>query len=354
MRSSQRRHRRRLRSSGAARASVVTVLVSFLLLGMVSLTAAQDQVCPGTQVDVEDLPETIDGVTITLVSDFTVRFDIPEGTTVQVCVKAGSAEQGEGPQIFTLTSDTNITVAREISHVSVISVSTPTTPPPTTPPPTTPPPTTPPPTTPPPTTPPPTTPPPTTPPPTPEISVAIAKTNDADQDGTFTNNEEASGEGQAVTFHLVITNTSDETVEITELTDSFEQTVIDLLADECPALDGVQLDPGESVECTFTLPNYSPDADSEIVNVAQVCVIMVGGTPTACDTNPSRVTSRVILGRTVTPTPTGTAPTTTPPGGIAFTGPPAVIPLAGLALLLLSVGSGLLWVGARRRRPEDA
>jgi uncharacterized repeat protein (TIGR01451 family) len=41
--------------------------------------------------------------------------------------------------------------------------------------------------------------------------------------------------------------------------------------------------------------------------------------------------------------------TVTPPGGTAFTGPAAAIPLAGLALLMLTTGSGLLWVGRRRR-----
>jgi hypothetical protein len=135
------------------------------------VAAQSEQVCPGTQVAVENLPATISGVTITLVDDNTVHFDIPTGSTVQVCVKAGSAEQGDGPEIITLTADADVdhSSGKELSHVSVISVVT--TPPPTTPPPTTPPPTTPPPTTPPPvtTTPPPvtTTPPPatTTPPP---------------------------------------------------------------------------------------------------------------------------------------------------------------------------------------------
>jgi hypothetical protein len=142
--------------------------------------AQTEQVCPGTQVAVENLPATVNGVVITLVDDNTAHFDIPEGSTVQVCVKAGSAQQGDGPEIITLTADADVdhSSGKELSHISVISVITtppPTTPPPTTPPPTTPPPTTPPPvtTTPPPvtTTPPPatTTPPPaTTPPPPPE------------------------------------------------------------------------------------------------------------------------------------------------------------------------------------------
>jgi hypothetical protein len=45
--------------------------------------------------------------------------------------------------------------------------------------------------------------------------------------------------------------------------------------------------------------------------------------------------------------------TTTPPGGTAFTGAEDVVPLGALALMLMSTGSGLLWVGSRRRRDPD-
>jgi hypothetical protein len=188
--------------------------------------------------------------------------------------------------------------------------------------------------------------------PEPEISVRIDKTNDANEDGIFTNSEEAELEDQDVDFHLVITNTSDETVQITDLTDAFDQTVIDLLLDECSAFDGATLDPGESVECTFTLEDYSPAAETTTVDVAEVCVVLVGGTQTACDDNPSRVSTREVLGETVTPT--SPAPTTvTPPGGVAFTGAGGVVPLATVALLMLTVGTGLLWAG-RRRSSNDA
>jgi len=183
----------------------------------------------------------------------------------------------------------------------------------------------------------------------PEISVRIQKTNDANEDGIFTNSEEARLEGQDVDFHLVITNTSDETVVITDLTDAFGQTELDLLDAECPSLDGIELDPGESVTCTFTLEDYAPPAQTTLVNVAEVCVRIVGGVLVACDDNPSRVRSAVVLGRTVTPT-TAPPPTRTPPGGIAFTGPAAAVTLAALALVLLTVGTGFLWAGRRRGR----
>jgi hypothetical protein len=66
----------------------------------------------------------------------------------------------------------------------------------------------------------------------------------------------------------------------------------------------------------------------------------------------------------VTPTPTETAtqgptvhPTTVGPtdpgGGIAFTGAPSVLPMGALALALLTTGTGLMWIGHRRRREDD-
>jgi len=48
----------------------------------------------------------------------------------------------------------------------------------------------------------------------------------------------------------------------------------------------------------------------------------------------------VILGQTITPTKT-------PPGGTAFTGTSVAIPLGAVALIFLTAGTALLWVGRR-------
>jgi len=65
-------------------------------------------------------------------------------------------------------------------------------------------------------------------------------------------------------------------------------------------------------------------------------------------------------GTTITPhssstrTTTSVLPTTvTPPGGTAFTGAEGVVPLGAIALFLMSVGSGLLWMSGRRRRGDE-
>ena len=181
----------------------------------------------------------------------------------------------------------------------------------------------------------------------PGIAIAITKTNDANNDGRYTDDEEAKRSGLDVPFKLIITNTGEEPVVITDLTDTFPQDVIDLLDSKCSQLDGKVLDPGASVKCTFTVNNYSPNADAGAkVNVAEVCVEMDGdSTKTDCDDDDSRVRSAEVLGRTVTP-----PPTRTPPGGTAFTGSDGSLQFGLLAMALLLFGTGVMYAGYRKRQ----
>jgi hypothetical protein len=189
----------------------------------------------------------------------------------------------------------------------------------------------------------------TTPTPTPEpdATVRIVKANDANGDGTYTNNEEAKRAGLDVSFRLVITNTSDGPVAINELTDRFPGDVIDLLAGACSNLDGTELDPGESAECEFIVQNYSPGEDAGVkINTAEVCVELIADpSNTDCDDDDSGVSSAEVLGRTVTP-----PPTRTPPSGTAFTGSDATLGFGLLAMALLLFGSGVMYAGYRKRQ----
>jgi uncharacterized repeat protein (TIGR01451 family) len=179
----------------------------------------------------------------------------------------------------------------------------------------------------------------------PGIAIRITKTNDANNDGIYTDSEESKRSGLDVPFRLVITNTGEETVRITDLTDSFDQTVLDLLDAKCAKLAGATLDPGESVVCEFTLNNYSPPEDTVLENMVEVCVKMVGGDRTDCDRDPSRVRSAVVLGRTITKTP---------PGGTAFTGADGgTVRFGLLAMALLLLGTGIVYAGYRRRQSYD-
>ena len=107
------------------RLTVAFMVMSLLVVGAtfgLSASAGPEDVCSGSKVDFENLPATVDGVTISVVDDETVHFDIPDGSTVEVCVKAGSAKQGNGPEYTTLTSDADVVHAsgKELSHVSVV------------------------------------------------------------------------------------------------------------------------------------------------------------------------------------------------------------------------------------------
>jgi len=183
------------------------------------------------------------------------------------------------------------------------------------------------------------------PPPEPGVSIRISKTNDADGDGIYTDNEEADRSGLDVPFLLAITNTGDTTVRISDLVDRFDTTTLDLLEHKCANLAGQTLDPGESVTCNFVLRNYSPNAEDTLENTVQVCVQDPDSDAADCDKNPSKVRSNIVLGRTITKTP---------PAGTAFTGPDDGTMTKGLlALALLVLGTGLLWGGYRRRASYD-
>jgi hypothetical protein len=120
---------RRLTVAGLIAVTAATLLMMGWAIFPSTAGAAPDDVCPGAHFELADLPVTTMGVTITAVDSNTVHVDIPEGSTVQVCLKAGSAQQQEGPETFTLTADGDITTSslKEISHFSVISVTVPTT-----------------------------------------------------------------------------------------------------------------------------------------------------------------------------------------------------------------------------------
>ena len=62
--------------------------------------------------------------------------------------------------------------------------------------------------------------------------------------------------------------------------------------------------------------------------------------------SPTSITSTRTKTTTATPV---VAPTTVRPGGTAFTGVENVVPLGAIALVLMTGGSGLLWVSSRRR-----
>jgi hypothetical protein len=201
------------------------------------------------------------------------------------------------------------------------------------------------------------------PPPPADITVELVKDNDADEDGTFTDSEEASEEGQEVTFQVVITNTSDVAVEILSLSDAFGEFVFDPIA--CLTTGGenvigMVLDPGESVTCTFTMLNYAPPAEDSLVDTVEVTVGEEGNEENrASDSDTSVVTTAEVLGGIVTPPRPGVQPPTQPgapaagAGALAVTGAEVALMLLLAAALLLG-GAVLIYSTRARSREQRA
>jgi uncharacterized repeat protein (TIGR01451 family) len=134
--------------------------------------------------------------------------------------------------------------------------------------------------------------------------------------------------GTVITYTYTVTNSGD--------VDLFNVSVDDnVLGHIC---DVALLHPHETVVCTGTyrIPKNSP---LQVTNIAIVGAADPLGDPVSAR---DEATIDVVLGTTVTP------PTKTPPSGIAFTGSSVVLPLGTLALVLLLLGSGMLWAGRGR------
>jgi uncharacterized repeat protein (TIGR01451 family) len=142
------------------------------------------------------------------------------------------------------------------------------------------------------------------------------------------------GPGETVTYTYRVTNVGDVTLYDVTVDD-------DKLGHVC---DIPQLDVGETRTCSkeFTAgrDNLGP-----IRNVAVAEGTDETGYPVRDDDTAS---IDVVLGTTVTP-----PPTSTPPGGTAFTGSD-LLPLGAVALILLVLGSGLIYLGRRREDGSQA
>jgi uncharacterized repeat protein (TIGR01451 family) len=152
--------------------------------------------------------------------------------------------------------------------------------------------------------------------------IRIVKSSDVD----------SAAPGEQVVYTYRITNTGDVTLFDISVDDDVVGHICDI----------PQLDPGETKVCkaTFTIPQ---NANIDLTNV----VIAIGEDENGTEvSDEDDLTILIVLGTTVTPT-------VTPPGGVAFTGTGAFLPLAGLALLMLTLGTGLLWWGRRRGSREQ-
>jgi len=140
--------------------------------------------------------------------------------------------------------------------------------------------------------------------------------------------------GETVTYTYKVTNVGDVTLYHVTVDD-------DKLGHIC---EFQQLDVGETKTCTKDFIAGS-DNLGPLKNVATAQGTDETGYPVK-DTDDAQID--VVLGTTVTP-----PPTTTPPGGTAFTGS-NLLPMVALALVLLLIGTGLLYLGRRREDGSQA
>jgi uncharacterized repeat protein (TIGR01451 family) len=148
----------------------------------------------------------------------------------------------------------------------------------------------------------------------------------------------AGSPGDTIAYTYVVTNSGD--VDLTSI--SVDD---DVLGHIC---DIALLTPGQSQTCTADYVLKDGDVGN-LVNVATAAGTDPLGTQVA-DWDDAKVDVIQVLPTTVTPTPTRTK---TPPGGTAFTGAAAAVPLAGLVLAFLLAGTGLLWLGRRRKGEQE-
>jgi uncharacterized repeat protein (TIGR01451 family)/fimbrial isopeptide formation D2 family protein len=140
------------------------------------------------------------------------------------------------------------------------------------------------------------------------------------------------GPGETVTYTYEVTNTGDVTLFDVKVTDN-------KLGNICTI---GRLDVGETQTCTADF-TASSDFGGPLDNVGKARGQDVTG-KSVQDTDQASID--VVLGTTVTPV--------TPPSGLAFTGASGVLQIAGVALLLLLLGSGILFFTRRRDAGTEA
>jgi uncharacterized repeat protein (TIGR01451 family)/fimbrial isopeptide formation D2 family protein len=182
--------------------------------------------------------------------------------------------------------------------------------------------------------------------------IDVRKTNDADTDGSFNDEEEALHEGDPVTFRVVITNTGNVAIELDSLLDEYEDIAInpDCLTAEGQNVLEMTLEPGESVTCFFTVDDYAPEPNGRIVDVVTVEGHEVQNPEsTVSDFDDSAVTTPQVLPEPpIRPQPPPPGP---PPGQVLpVTG--AELALMGLAALaLVLTGIVLSFLGRKEDEP---
>jgi uncharacterized repeat protein (TIGR01451 family) len=139
------------------------------------------------------------------------------------------------------------------------------------------------------------------------ITATVDKTNDANGDAAFSDDETATAEGAAVPFSVTVTNTSAVPAVVVSLTDTVSGQPVTFTPSPDPV--GTTLAPGATTTFTFTVSGYSPANGASKVNTVTATLA-----DKADDTNTGRASD------------TSTVRTVLPDVAVLKTGPASVAP----------------------------
>jgi uncharacterized repeat protein (TIGR01451 family)/LPXTG-motif cell wall-anchored protein len=160
----------------------------------------------------------------------------------------------------------------------------------------------------------------------PPVTAAVDKTNDADGDATYSDSETATNPGSAVSFQVVVTNTSIVPAVVTAVSDAVGADAVTFTASPDPV--GTVLAPGASTTFTFTVEDYSPvDGDAKTNTVT----VTLASTTDAANTGSAHDDSTVM---------TSVPPPPAPDVAVTKTGTPTASPGDELTWTLTATNTG--------------
>jgi len=176
----------------------------------------------------------------------------------------------------------------------------------------------------------------------PALAILVDALNDADGDGVFSDAENAPAPRADVNFKALITNIGSTNFEIAGVSHTYSGAGGPAQGKVCGELVGIMLAPGESLACSFPVPDYSPARGESLVNTLMAAAFEVGkGARRGASDSDSTSVETVVTGDEVLAVAIKR--------NLAFTGTEAAR-LVALGLLFLAVGGGLISMARARSR----
>jgi hypothetical protein len=176
----------------------------------------------------------------------------------------------------------------------------------------------------------------------PSLAILVDAVNDADGDGIFSDTENAPEPGVDVSFKALITNIGSTNFEIAGVSNSYAADSGPAQEKVCAELVGIMLAPGESLACSFPVPDIAPARGESLVNTVVAAGFEVGkGARRGASDSDSTTVETVVPGDEVLAVAIKR--------NLAFTGTHAAR-LVAVGLFLLAMGGALLSLARARSR----